>query len=90
MIEASAGDTANSDIAIDDVSMRPQCTQYTGSLPDPPATMIPGTTTAGPGACTPDEFYCVANQKCIKKTMMCDFKNDCSDGADELDCGMLN
>ena len=87
VIEASAGTTPRGDIAIDDISMQPECTRYSGNLPEPPATQIPMTTTPGPGACTPDEFYCVANTKCIPKTALCDFKNDCDDGADEVGCG---
>ena len=33
------------------------------------------------------EFKCEADNKCISTNLVCDKKSDCSDGADEVDCG---
>ena len=39
--------------------------------------------------CFHDEFIC-ANNQCIDKEYYCDKDDDCGDGSDERDCGMID
>lgn len=55
------------------------------SRPDPdPLPTPPDPST--PSHCHPDQFMC-DNKGCISEELVCDFKADCSDGADERHCG---
>ncbi|XP_022097778.1 MAM and LDL-receptor class A domain-containing protein 1-like isoform X1 [Acanthaster planci] len=83
VIQASVGDAAGGDIAIDDTSLTPGCQAYSGNLPTaPPTTPSP----TGPARCSAGQFYCKADDRCISAINVCDFKKDCIDGADERDC----
>lgn len=40
------------------------------------------------GNCAENEYTCVADQKCILKTWLCDGEPDCAGGDDEAGCGL--
>ncbi|XP_033104873.1 MAM and LDL-receptor class A domain-containing protein 2-like [Anneissia japonica] len=89
VIRADVGDQVQGDIAIDDVTFTPGCVPSTGDLPNTPPTVPSLRTTPTPTqhpSCTPSETFCTPDNKCIPPTLQCDFKNDCSDGSDELMC----
>ncbi|KAH8025022.1 hypothetical protein HPB51_002918 [Rhipicephalus microplus] len=67
-------------IAIDDVTFSESCKAYDKELPAVPAT-------PPPSACGDREFQCGATTQCIPVVEVCDFKSDCSNGADEERCG---
>ena len=53
--------------------------QILGTPPTPtPATL---------GPCGVGQFRCDADKTCISRTRLCDFRSDCSDDADENQCG---
>ncbi|XP_033638977.1 MAM and LDL-receptor class A domain-containing protein 1-like [Asterias rubens] len=82
-IQATIGNGAEGNIAIDDVSITPGCQSFSGNLPSPPVTAPPPT---GQPTCDSDKFLCSADMTCIPMYDKCDFKSDCSDGEDEKDC----
>lgn len=43
--------------------------------------------TAADYPCILHQFKCLADNKCISDIKKCDGREDCSDGADEKDCG---
>ncbi|XP_077560585.1 MAM and LDL-receptor class A domain-containing protein 1-like [Haemaphysalis longicornis] len=69
-------------IAIDDVTFWPTCQLHHVALPKAPPTPTPP-----PSACSADEFQCGGSDQCIPQAQVCDFKSDCSNGADEARCG---
>ncbi|XP_071956934.1 MAM and LDL-receptor class A domain-containing protein 2-like [Antedon mediterranea] len=89
VISADVGDQIRGDIAIDDVTFTPGCVPSNGDLPNAlptlPTLRTSPTPTAHP-SCQPAEMFCVPDNKCITPQLMCDFKNDCSDGSDEDGC----
>ncbi|XP_064478691.1 MAM and LDL-receptor class A domain-containing protein 1-like isoform X2 [Ornithodoros turicata] len=64
-------------IAVDDISLTPECALFNGSLPDPAPT---------PEACKPSQFTC-RDRSCIPASFQCDYTLDCKDGSDEDGCG---
>lgn len=44
---------------------------------------------SGQRTCSASEFTCV-NYHCVPKRWMCDQDDDCGDGSDERNCGMLD
>lgn len=61
-----------------------------GELPKPNTTTPAATTpapTVEPHTCPDGEFVCGANRECVANSKVCDFRQDCSDGSDELNCG---
>ncbi|XP_075546622.1 MAM and LDL-receptor class A domain-containing protein 1-like isoform X3 [Dermacentor variabilis] len=68
-------------IAIDDVHFWESCKTYFKRLPETPVPTTP------PFACGEKEFQCTGIKECIAKSKVCDFKEDCSNGADESRCG---
>ncbi|KAM3593244.1 uncharacterized protein V6R79_008413 [Siganus canaliculatus] len=87
LIEGTVGDDFSGDIAIDDLSFL-NCELYEGDLPKPNTT-TPVTTpipTVKPDNCPDGEFMCGTHRECIANNKVCDFRTDCSDGSDELDC----
>ncbi|XP_022622767.1 MAM and LDL-receptor class A domain-containing protein 1 [Seriola dumerili] len=87
-IEGTVGDDFNGDIAIDDLSFL-NCVPYEGELPPlnttPPAVTTPGPTLQ-PNNCPDGEFACGAHGECVPQSKECDFRPDCSDGSDEINC----
>lgn len=53
-----------------------------------PAVTKPATTVL-PHSCPEGQFVCGTHGECVPLSQVCDFKNDCSDGADETNCGRL-
>lgn len=83
-IEAQVANMTNADgiIAIDDITFTPECAAATIEMP------TVATTTAAP-VCGLNGFRC-SNGKCINQSQLCDFKKDCEDGNDELNCGVCD
>ncbi|XP_077520370.1 MAM and LDL-receptor class A domain-containing protein 1-like [Amblyomma americanum] len=67
-------------IAIDDVSFRDSCKIYYDKLPLAPVPTSPSS------LCGEKEFECSGSRQCIPLSKVCDFKEDCSNGADESTC----
>lgn len=84
IIEGVRGTSYTGDIGIDDTIFSAGCTQ-TQILFPPGFTMPPTspTTTANPSC---SGFQCPGAQ-CITQDQVCDFKMDCADGSDEVNCG---
>ncbi|XP_041367445.1 MAM and LDL-receptor class A domain-containing protein 2-like [Gigantopelta aegis] len=78
VIEGIRGSGYKGDIGIDDISFTPGCQIASGATLSP----FPPTT---PGPCGPGKGQC-ANKQCIPADAFCNFKNDCTDGSDELSC----
>ncbi|KAL1466058.1 hypothetical protein MTO96_042968, partial [Rhipicephalus appendiculatus] len=68
-------------VAIDDITFSEDCKPYHKALPEA-STPAPPTST-----CEFSEYQCGDSQQCIPKSQVCDFKNDCSNKADEAQCG---
>ncbi|XP_070550808.1 MAM and LDL-receptor class A domain-containing protein 1-like [Ptychodera flava] len=96
---AIRGSGSTSDIAIDDVVISDgYCTGVPGTTTVDPTTVdMPSTappTTPPPSSppptpqpsCSPNEFYCNADSRCISTDKVCDFRSDCADGEDEVGC----
>lgn len=45
------------------------------------------TPTVQPHSCPDGQFVCGAHGECVANSKVCDFRRDCSDGSDELNCG---
>ena len=84
IFEVEIGNGYQGDIAIDDISFD-GCSPYWGKFPDTIPTTVPPTTTS---ACSFGQFYCSKDSKCILSEQKCDFYKDCTDGQDEMHCGM--
>ncbi|XP_060920427.1 MAM and LDL-receptor class A domain-containing protein 1 isoform X3 [Labrus mixtus] len=88
VIEGTVGDDFNGDIAIDDLSFL-NCVPYEGELPKPNTTtptVTPPASTVLPHSCPDGEFVCGTHGECVSNSNVCDFRQDCSDGSDELNC----
>ncbi|XP_060950156.1 MAM and LDL-receptor class A domain-containing protein 1 [Limanda limanda] len=88
LIEGTVGDDFTGDIAIDDLSFL-DCDTYEGELPMQNTTTPVVTTpapTVPPHSCPDGEFVCRAYGECVPQSKECDFRPDCSDGSDELNC----
>ncbi|XP_026219478.1 MAM and LDL-receptor class A domain-containing protein 1 [Anabas testudineus] len=87
LIEGTVGDDFNGDIAIDDLSFF-DCVPYEGELPT--NTTITTVTTPSPPdrphSCPDGEFVCEEHGECLPMSQVCDFRRDCSDGSDEVNC----
>ncbi|XP_046708496.1 MAM and LDL-receptor class A domain-containing protein 1 isoform X3 [Silurus meridionalis] len=90
LVEGTVGDDFTGDIAIDDLSFL-GCEPYKGALPSlEPSTLAPVITqpTLPPHSCQPGQFVCGVYGECVSQNQVCDFRQDCSDGADEKGCVM--
>ncbi|XP_041670221.1 MAM and LDL-receptor class A domain-containing protein 1 [Cheilinus undulatus] len=88
LIEGTVGDDFHGDIAIDDLSFL-NCVPYEGELLKPNTTtptVTPPASTVQPHSCPDGEFACGTHEECVSNSKVCDFREDCSDGSDELDC----
>ncbi|XP_074478784.1 MAM and LDL-receptor class A domain-containing protein 1 isoform X2 [Sebastes fasciatus] len=88
VIEGTVGDDFKGDIAIDDLSFL-DCVPYEGELPTANTTTPVVTTptpTVQPHSCPDGQFVCGAHGECVANSKVCDFRRDCSDGSDELNC----
>ncbi|KAM9332638.1 MAM and LDL-receptor class A domain-containing protein 1 [Pholidichthys leucotaenia] len=88
LIEGTVGDDFNGDIAIDDLSFL-NCDPYEGELPSVNTTTPEMTTpapTIQPNSCPQGQFSCGLYGECISMSQVCDFRRDCADGADEINC----
>lgn len=68
----------------------PTHTPVPGELPKQNSTVSPSSTpapTVQPHSCPDGEFVCGAHGECVADSKVCDFRRDCSDGSDELNCG---
>ncbi|XP_034026413.1 MAM and LDL-receptor class A domain-containing protein 1 [Thalassophryne amazonica] len=88
LIEGTVGDDFNGDIAIDDLSFL-DCVPYEGKLPSLNITAPPVTTvapTVEPHICPDGHFACGTYGECVDESKVCDFRSDCPDGSDEINC----
>lgn len=82
VFEGVVGDSFGGDIALDDLSLTPECEATPrGKLPGQPTGPPPT-----PGACGPNMYSC-NNGKCYSPKQMCNFFDDCGDNTDESMCG---
>ena len=79
------GQSYQGDISIDDVSLSQFCRLYTGPTPTAP----PPTTGAPTIPLCPGFRFKCSNGPCIDPKYVCDYRDDCGDGSDEVNCGML-
>ncbi|KAG1708503.1 MAM and LDL-receptor class A domain-containing protein 1 [Nymphon striatum] len=72
-------------VAIDDVSFSDDCKHYSGKLPEKPVSKPPKT-------CPLNLFQCKTSLKCIPKSQICNFVDNCGDGdnSDEEYCISCN
>lgn len=42
-----------------------------------------------PHGCSDGEFVCGVSRECVPTSKVCDFRRDCSDGSDEINCGKM-
>ena len=83
IIEGVKGTSYTGDIGIDDTTFSSGCQSSTNTLP-PNFTMPPShATTVNPNC---NGYQCPGAQ-CITQDQVCDFKLDCADGSDEVNCG---
>lgn len=81
IIEGVTNGEDYSDIAIDDLSFTKGCQVLDDTLPT-------GTTPLPPSnPCSPGEFYCGIGNECVLAYKQCNWQIDCSNGADEENCG---
>ncbi|XP_036374066.1 MAM and LDL-receptor class A domain-containing protein 1 [Megalops cyprinoides] len=88
LVEGTVGDDFNGDIAIDDLSFL-DCVPYDGDLPSEVPTTPPGVVTPPtifPNSCLEGEMVCGVSGECVDWKKRCDFRQDCSEGSDELYC----
>nr|XP_042908894.1 MAM and LDL-receptor class A domain-containing protein 2 [Parasteatoda tepidariorum] len=87
IIEGKAGISATDLIAVDDISFTAGCKhqKYT-TLPPKEVTKTLEITTQLPAKCKPGQFLCKKDEVCISGEKKCDFRDDCSDKSDEIDC----
>jgi hypothetical protein len=82
VFEGVVGDGFRGDIALDDLSLTPECEPTpSGMLPGQPTGPTPT-----PGVCGANMFSC-NNTKCYSPIQMCNFFDDCGDKTDESMCG---
>lgn len=89
LIEATVGDDYQGDIAIDDISFTTDCQYSSVTLPtaSPNITPSQSTITTAPHSCDLTTQANCYDGQCIKKSQVCDFRTDCSDGSDASKCG---
>ncbi|RWS13477.1 hypothetical protein B4U79_17883 [Dinothrombium tinctorium] len=58
--------------------------KYLGEQPAP----SPQPTLESRLVCTPNQFECKYTRKCIEKSQLCDYNQDCDDRTDESECVM--
>lgn len=85
IVEGVRGTSYQGDVGIDDTVFSSGCVRSTAVFP--PVFSVPpsGATTPSP-TCRAGQFQC-PDSKCISMSVVCDFKNDCFDGSDEINCG---
>ncbi|MGH0160932.1 UNVERIFIED_CONTAM: hypothetical protein FKN15_044115 [Acipenser sinensis] len=81
VIEGVLGGGRFGNIALDDLILSPGCRISNDSLS--PDWELP---TAAPSRCNQGQFEC-RNGRCVDQNLVCDFRLDCSDQSDEMDCG---
>ncbi|XP_041094433.1 apical endosomal glycoprotein [Polyodon spathula] len=81
VIEGVLGGGTFGNIALDDLILSPGCRVSNDSLS--PDWELP---TAAPSRCNQGQFEC-RNGRCVDHNLVCDFRLDCSDQSDEMDCG---
>uniref|UniRef100_A0A8C5HM61 MAM and LDL-receptor class A domain-containing protein 1-like n=1 Tax=Gouania willdenowi TaxID=441366 RepID=A0A8C5HM61_GOUWI len=89
LIEGTVGDDFHGDIAVDDLSFL-HCEPFDGELPHANSTTPALTTvapTVPPHSCPEGQFVCGSHDECVPLTQVCNFRPDCSDGSDEMNCG---
>ncbi|XP_006811189.1 MAM and LDL-receptor class A domain-containing protein 1-like [Saccoglossus kowalevskii] len=86
VIEATTGDGNSANIAIDDVTFTATCVfSSIGKLPNAPRKSPPpirSPMTLHP-SCNDNEFYCTVDNECIAPELVCNFRDDCSNGEEE-------
>ncbi|XP_062570644.1 MAM and LDL-receptor class A domain-containing protein 1-like, partial [Saccostrea cucullata] len=81
VLEGIVGNGYYGDIAIDDISLTPGCQFATTQIPG-----VPTPAPTLPGACGANKLTC-GNGNCYSQSQKCNFRDDCGDNSDEVNCG---
>ena len=85
VIEGVRGRSFYGDIGIDDTVFSSGCTKSNTIFP--PQFTIPPTSATTISPCGIGQFQCAQSKTCITASRVCDFKSDCPDRSDEINCG---
>ncbi|RDD40324.1 MAM and LDL-receptor class A domain-containing protein 2 [Trichoplax sp. H2] len=86
IFEGVVGSRYSSRIGIDGVSFTSGC-QFGGNIQIPGINVRPPNSGFPTSTCTGSSNFGCKNGKCIPRTSVCNFNNDCGDGSDEINCG---
>lgn len=86
VIEGVVGTRFTSRFGIDGVSFTSGCS-FGGNIAIPGITIRPPNSGFPTTSCNGNSNFGCANGKCIPRSSVCNFKDDCGDNSDEINCG---
>lgn len=85
MFEAKCVSPRSSDVSIDDIELTAGfCPNSYNPIRTQPPFVWPST--GHPSGCQWDEYKCESGSRCINRNLICNGRNNCLDGSDEVDC----